>query len=804
MEATAGVAAAVRGVSLPMPSSQPSRKEWRVVTEHHSLRDTSAEELERSKLGQSNERTIYERREPLDLDFCPITIDGGVDNDILKQRLLSIARQREELQQMEIELRSQFLARSELMEMQNSFDARIKEHVNANMKLQEQLHEKEKTIHELERKIEEKDREVHAIKLDNEAAWAKEDLLREQNKELASIRRERDNSEAERAHHLKQIHEYQEHIQEKEREFIELQDQHRVAQETIIIKDEQLREAQAWITRVQEMDALQSTTTHSLQAELRERTEQYNQLWLGCQRQFADMERLHLHIQQLQLELADARERSGNYTDEARIVQTNSKEVSQFVTQNNGSQVDVNIGGQSNGNSVVLSNGNGENLSQNDHVAGVPMVPSSLLGMPTYLPPGQMTAIHHPFVIHQHGGPHSMPAHVPQSHHGSFHSMSPVSSVQHWQNQEAASEASQISTHDQYQPSLTEQNHSRPDTNYDYEMSVNGQAIQPVYLDGHINQRMEPGSVIPTSTEEQVLETNDKRYLLAPQLEQSLEQVSYQFHGSLQLDPLERNNENKEKDVVSLSNHGSEGQALGKDQTSPAAHTSASDPSANPLNFTEAKINNVIGLSIPTGHTAGKTPEATLLDERSLLACIVRTIPAGSGARIRISSTLPNRLGKMLAPLQWHDYKKKYGKLDNFMAGHPELFVIEGDYIQLREGAKEIIAATAAVAKVAAAAAASMAPYSSLMPSVAVTPMAQTQRSKKAPSVDSKSNGVFESSNVKILSKHKDSTRESNGNGNGPSLDTSADRAPINGRPATNFVGKQHGRTSGTALNSRR
>lgn len=61
--------------------------------------------------------------------------------------------------------------------------------------------------------------------------------------------------------------------------------QHRVAQETIIIKDEQLREAQAWITRVQEMDALQSTTTHSLQAELRERTEQYNQLWLGCQRQ---------------------------------------------------------------------------------------------------------------------------------------------------------------------------------------------------------------------------------------------------------------------------------------------------------------------------------------------------------------------------------------------------------------------------------------------------------------------------------------------------------------------------------------
>lgn len=34
---------------------------------------------------------------------------------------------------------------------------------------------------------------------------------------------------------------------------------------------------------------------------------------------------------------------------------------------------------------------------------------------------------------------------------------------------------------------------------------------------------------------------------------------------------------------------------------------------------------------------------------------------------------LPNRLGKMLAPLHWHDYKKKYGKLDDFVTGHPEV-----------------------------------------------------------------------------------------------------------------------------------
>ena len=66
--------------------------------------------------------------------------------------------------------------------------------------------------------------------------------------------------------------------------------QHRVAQETILFKDEQLREAQAWITRAQEMDALQSTTNHSLQAELQERSEQYSQLWHGCQQQVVSLQ----------------------------------------------------------------------------------------------------------------------------------------------------------------------------------------------------------------------------------------------------------------------------------------------------------------------------------------------------------------------------------------------------------------------------------------------------------------------------------------------------------------------------------
>ncbi|KAA8515280.1 hypothetical protein F0562_018490 [Nyssa sinensis] len=54
MEATAGVSA-VRGVSLPAPSSQPSQKEWRAISEH-SVRNAGNEipESMNLQLGKSS------------------------------------------------------------------------------------------------------------------------------------------------------------------------------------------------------------------------------------------------------------------------------------------------------------------------------------------------------------------------------------------------------------------------------------------------------------------------------------------------------------------------------------------------------------------------------------------------------------------------------------------------------------------------------------------------------------------------------------------------------------------------------
>ncbi|TMW89165.1 hypothetical protein EJD97_017580 [Solanum chilense] len=853
--AAAGVAAAAaaRGVALPVSSAQAARKEWRAVSEQ-SVRNSGSEETERSRLGQSDERLIYEvqqGREPVDVDFCSITIDGTPNNDILQQRLLAVVKQKEEFHQMEVELRAQLIARSEMMEIRNSFDAQIKEHVTANVKLQDQIHERDQRNYELERRMEEKERELNAIRLDHEAAWAKEDLLREQSKELQTYRRERDNSEAERAQHIKQIHDLQEHIQEKERQFVELQEQHRIAQETILFKDEQIREAQTWMTRVQEFDAVQ-------QGELRERTEQYNQLWLAYQRQFGEMERLHMHMQQLQLELAEAR--GGTYSEGSQVSNLNSKDASQ-LGQSNGSQLNASGSSTPGESSIGLQNGTVENApsfastghvsTQADHVHGMPVAPSSVLGMTTYLPPGQIAALH-PYVMHQQGIPPPLPSHVPQSHVGHFHSVPAVSSLQHWPNQQAAPEGSHISNHNQYtlQPQSTL---PRSDSQYDHETTVNGQSLL------NVNQGIEtPDSVVPASSEDgQELQSVDKNYLSGVQTHQTLHQISSQFNGALRLDSHEHNNETEVNNVNSSANYMLEPQGLRMGEFSSNADKSSAEISNNVRNSTESVVDTVSSAVLTETYVAGgqknayavgKSAEVNLLDEKALLACIVRTVPPGSGGRIRISSTLPNRLGKMLAPLHWHDYKKKYGKLDEFVANHPELFVIDGDFIQLRGGAQEIIAATAAAAKVAAAAAAPSS-YSSLLPPIAVTPMPQNHRLKRVPSVEPTSekavfkdyavvrpanssdnlqsqisNGAsFNStggiSNVKILTKPRDQM-ELNASeartassvqlnlGNGASADkndmgSSQNKVSSHGRPGTNLVGRQ-GRNAGISSGSRR
>jgi hypothetical protein len=71
------------------------------------------------------------------MEFCSIAIDGinGLSNELLLQRLQEVTRQREDIQNLEVELRAQAIARTQIAEARDSFDAQLKEHAAGNAKL---------------------------------------------------------------------------------------------------------------------------------------------------------------------------------------------------------------------------------------------------------------------------------------------------------------------------------------------------------------------------------------------------------------------------------------------------------------------------------------------------------------------------------------------------------------------------------------------------------------------------------------------------------------------------------------------
>ncbi|KAJ0637988.1 hypothetical protein HanOQP8_Chr17g0680241 [Helianthus annuus] len=130
---------------------------------------------------------VHQVGETVNVDY--FSVDGVSDHEL---HLDEVVKQREELQHLEVNLKARLIARSEVTGIHERFDSQIKQHITSNVKLQEQLHEREKTIMDLQRTLDDKDKELHAIRLDHEAAWAKEDLIREQQqkkkKELVTFR----------------------------------------------------------------------------------------------------------------------------------------------------------------------------------------------------------------------------------------------------------------------------------------------------------------------------------------------------------------------------------------------------------------------------------------------------------------------------------------------------------------------------------------------------------------------------------------------------------------------------------------
>lgn len=68
---------------------------------------------------------------------------SAIDNpeDGLEQQLLDVSRKREQLQQAELELRAQFIARSEVHRMQKNYEEQFKQHAEIVASLQVALNE---------------------------------------------------------------------------------------------------------------------------------------------------------------------------------------------------------------------------------------------------------------------------------------------------------------------------------------------------------------------------------------------------------------------------------------------------------------------------------------------------------------------------------------------------------------------------------------------------------------------------------------------------------------------------------------
>lgn len=71
-----------------------------------------------------------------DVEFCSITINDGsqMTDDMLQRKLQEISRLREQLRQMEIEL-ARTIARSEMLELQNTYEVKVKEQIDINNNL---------------------------------------------------------------------------------------------------------------------------------------------------------------------------------------------------------------------------------------------------------------------------------------------------------------------------------------------------------------------------------------------------------------------------------------------------------------------------------------------------------------------------------------------------------------------------------------------------------------------------------------------------------------------------------------------
>ncbi|XP_073396575.1 uncharacterized protein [Physcomitrium patens] len=771
---------------------------------------------------------------------------SAIDNpeDGLEQQLLDVSRKREQLQQAELELRAQFIARSEVHRMQKNYEEQFKQHAEIVASLQNEIHDRDQRMHCLDQNLEEREQELRANQIQaNEAVspfshtknvehaqrfhklhitkctfrnrcfpwdqvWAKDGLLREQTNELASLRRERDTTlaeqkaalaqlEAGRSDYAAQVEHLKEQLHEKVRRRQEVEEQNHATQELLLFKDGQLQDAQAWMARAQELDAYHVNANQTLQAELRDRSEQLNQVWMGYQRQLTDMERFHAQVvQRLQTELNEAREQAqmlqgsgqerlgtreerqlhvGNHTDIQR--EGNEESLGKATMKNSAGVV--------RGNPILVTHGNVEaavpvyipldNSIKGDHATGLPVVQfPAVIGITPVMSSSGVPMMQQFSLQQQPVTPASWASPGLQSSHTQLHVhpnllSTPLHPSAHQQVGNAHHQNAQLQQQTTQLPHLSLPSSLLPNQNMQSsqpqhqvldredsrqhggillsQLSLKAQApstpVQPTVQTGQQEslvidsvQPLSEGLKLPHSSQDQQQveipmqhhrNNNRQEQQQHPQSHQSVqEQHSKPFSKQDPVQEHETRQLQHQQGISSSMHHLSQ-------PTAPMAEENLVQHKPSPRKSIMAKQEPRQPVTNQSNSQQGapepiKNPEPVLLDERSLLACLMRAVPAEANAKISMKSTLPDRLGKMLAPLHWQSYRKQYGRLDEFVSLHKEHFVIEGDYIYLSEGVHDKVSATTAVAKGAAGAAAASPVGLDRLPSVAVTSVAQASQ----------------------------------------------------------------------------
>ncbi|CAM6040794.1 unnamed protein product [Sphagnum compactum] len=735
-------------MEAPIGGGQGSRQQWRRVTDGSQGR----ERLLVDSSGNSSAR----------LSGGLVAAATEAPEEVLEQRLHDIATQREQLQQAEVELRACFIARSEVIQMQNTFDEQSKQHSHIVVDLQEQLRDRDNRIHLLEERLEEQAQHLHTNQMKaNEQVWVKDGLLREQSNEIAALRYEHENAvaehkaaearlDAEREDLLAQLEHLKGQVHEKERQVQEADEQNRTAQDLLLFKDSQLQDAQAWMARAQELNSYHVNANNTLHAELRDRSEQLNQLWIGYQRQLADMERYHTQvIQGLQLEVNEARglnrinkSTATDYPDAKDEVQTHADNNSKDSSQHEGSNgtgvkyvkvPQANSGMAIHGNPVLLSHATVSDPGE--QATGLPVGPTPIMvGVSPVMPPP----------VHQFGLPHqsatsvtqSLPSLVvPQSSLMQPHVLPsamvplqqlPLVSEQLPQQQQLQFHEHEARRQQQLGASLLSQLSTQPSE------VLQQQPAMPEPGQSLYKEKLEPVSE-QQQAELPIQQHHQPPVLQGPhsneRLQRSEQQSQSQKYGKA-VPPQHQHQHQHQQAISSPIQQLSQSAPLVKDEAQHHHDPSLSKPVSDKPELQNLVLTPMASQQdFPEANT--KNVEPGPLDEKSLLGCLLRVVPTDPNSKIRISTTLPNRLGKLLAPLRWHDYRKQYGRLDEFVNSHPELFVIEGDYIHLRKGAHALVSGTTTTV---AGAAATTGPIAQpQLPPVVVSPVpqvAELQRSR--------------------------------------------------------------------------